>query len=332
MSIQPKRLFAYPATAPRSINCESVIVKFRLLVLVPAMLMLSFVLPQQGAGAQQCTLSASPGGGAPVGALMDLSGSGWSPGETVFVNLGGMQIAQITADAGGVVSAAATVPDLPLGGQLLFAFNNSASCESSSTYQVIDQLPPPPPLVCTITASPSAGASTGTPVAISGNGWAANDTVFVNLGGVQIGTFSADGLGSFSGSSTVPNLSVGDQLLFAFNTTTTCETSGTFAVLSQPAPTTTAPAVTTTSSPPTTTDQATTTTEPVSTTTLDTSTTQPATTTTVSDQSAADSAEADDGSSSGFPAWILLIAGSAAVLGAGFLLGTRRRSGEPSQD
>jgi len=317
------------------INCESLMVKFRALALVLALLTLSFVFPQQWAGAQQCALSAAPSGGAPVGASIDLLGSGWSPGETIFVNLGGKQIAQTTADAGGVVSAVATVPDLPLGGQLLFAFDNSATCESSSTYQVIDQLPPPPALVCTITASPSAGASAGTPASISGNGWAANDTVFVNLGGVQIGTFSADGLGSFSGSSTVPNLSVGDQMLFAFNTTTTCETGRTFAVLSQSAPTTTAPAVTTTSSPPATTDKATTA-EPVPTTTLDTATTNRPTTTTVSDQptpDSADSTEADNGSSSGFPTWILLIIGSAAVLGAGFLLGTRRQSGgPPSQD
>ncbi len=90
----------------------------------------------QPAAATQCTMTATPITGAAVGATITLTGSGWNPGETVFVNLGGIQLGQFTADAVGTVSATATVPSLSLGPQTLFAFNNAATCESNSQFLV----------------------------------------------------------------------------------------------------------------------------------------------------------------------------------------------------
>jgi len=210
----------------------------------------------QLAGAAQCTMTATPSSGAAVGSTITLAGSGWTPGETIFVNLGGIQLGQFTADAGGVVSATATVPSLSLGSQTLFAFNNAATCESNSQFPIIDAPPPPPPLPCTISASPAGGSAVGATFSISGSGWAANDTVFVNLGGVQLGQFDADAAGGLAASAVVPTLASGDQMLFAFNSAATCETSISYAVVSPSATTTAAPTAT---DAPTTTASATTT-------------------------------------------------------------------------
>ncbi len=305
-------------------------------VLAAALVMVVGV-PPQPAEAAGCTVAASPASGAEVGASITLTGTNWAAGEEVFVNLGGSQIGDVFADSSGSFSASASVPNLALGAQDLFAFNNSATCEVHSTFQVIAAAPPP--TACTISATPAGGAAVGSTITISGGRWASNDTVFVNLGGSQLGQFSADSSGSFSASATVPALAAGDQTLFAFNNAASCEVSVNYPVVDIPVTTTASPATTTTAAPaattaaPATTSSAaevTTSTVVEATTTASTTTASvtAAPTTTDPAQEQANNADESSNPSSGASIVVVIVI-AVLALGAGAggaVLWTRRRN------
>ena len=113
------------------------------------------------AAAQACSVSISPGS-ASAGARITVSGDGWAADDTVNVNIGGVQVLTTTANGSGAFSAGATVPDLTTGDHNVFAFNDTADCETNGSFTVVD--PPPPTTVpsdCSISGSPSPIASLG---------------------------------------------------------------------------------------------------------------------------------------------------------------------------
>lgn len=170
---------------------------------------------------------------------------------------------------------------------------------------------------CTISITPSEGASAGETITVSGTGWDADDTVFVNLSGIQIVSgAAADGSGNFSTTAMVPDLNNGDHLVFAFNNAASCEVNSSYPVI-DPATTTTTTATTTTAAAPATTAAPVTTAAPETTTTTTTSATTTSTTssaassadttTTTSEAQALETAPASS-SSSGVSTGILILA------------------------
>ena len=110
-----------------------------------------------------------------------------------------------------------------------------------------------------VTMTPTQGWP-GADLVVTGTGFTASSQIFVNFGGVQIGTATSDAIGSFSLAYTIPSdVLVGETNIFAFDAPANCEDNASYTVLAtQPTtittapPATTTPATTTTVAPPTT--------------------------------------------------------------------------------
>jgi hypothetical protein len=168
---------------------------------------------------------------------------------------------------------------------------------------------------CNLTFNPNPGYR-GANVTISGFGFAANATYYVNFGGNPIKTGPTNANGAFSFTYTIPNdYPTGTTNVFAYTDPTGCETNPDYTVnATAPTTTTTTSTTTTTTLAPTTTVAAPTTTVTVPTTTVgggDTTTTVAATTTTTV-------AEEEDGGGIPLVVWIVIAALGGVVL---FLIG-----------
>ncbi len=183
-----------------------------------------------------------------------------------------------------------------------------------------------------LSISPNPGYR-GANITISGTGWTANDTIYVNFNGDPIGTTMSDGSGNWSLLYKIPNdYPTGTVNVFAYDGPDNCEANPSYTVnASAPTTTTTAPPTTTTTATTTTTTTlapTTTTTVAKSTTTTlaATTTTAAATTTTGAATTTTTAAPAGGGGSSSTLLYVLIGVIVVLVAALAFTMGRRRRS------
>jgi hypothetical protein len=182
---------------------------------------------------------------------------------------------------------------------------------------------------CNLTFNPNPGYR-GADVTISGFGFAASATYYVNFGGTPIKTGSTNQNGAFSFSYTIPNnFPTGTTNVFAYTDPSGCEANPNYQVNSGPPATTTTSTTTTTTLAPTTTTLAPTTTVAAPTTTVAAPTTTVAggnTTTTVAATTTTTVAEEDDGGGIPLVVWIVIgVAAAVILLFLGRAMAGRRR-------
>jgi outer membrane protein assembly factor BamB len=145
------------------------------------------------------TLSSVTG---PVGTNINLTGQGYTPGETVHILWNyngsgtGQHIADVTAGYSGLIQASFSVPSSATGPYNVAAVGASSGRTSEQQFTLAQGLAASP-------ASNSAGLQT----TVFGTGFQANETVnyyWDSISGTQIGQSSADGNGNASKDITIP--------------------------------------------------------------------------------------------------------------------------------
>lgn len=122
-------------------------------------------------------------------APVSVTGSGFSPGETVHVLLG-LSTADPVADGTGAFNAALTIPNVPAGLYLVIAIGQTSGLPAFSYLWVNALLPQ---------ASPSSWfIQPGSTLTFSGSGFAPNEAISVTRGGIEVASTTADGSGAFS--------------------------------------------------------------------------------------------------------------------------------------
>lgn len=150
-------------------------------------------------------ITVSPGTAAP-GASIVVGGTGFAPGETVTVTIGGEQVGTGTAGPDGAVAVTITVPSgLPAGPVQVVAVGDGSGTPAGATL-VIAYSP-------SLTAAPISVVA-GAEVTLAGSGWAADETVVLDLFG-QTRTVTADADGAFSAVFTAPEGLEAEQLATA---------------------------------------------------------------------------------------------------------------------
>ena len=178
---------------------------------------------------------------------------------------------------------------------------------------------------CSASISPDPGWR-GATVTISGSGWPAGTSFYVNFGGDQIHNGTTNASGQFSIQYMIPDdFPVGTTNYFVSDNAVTCSTNPDYQVLASPPPTTTSPPPPTTAAPP----PPTTTTTTTTTTTIAPTTTVPGTTTTA-DEDTTTTTEADDeaGVGQGWMLWLIIAV--LVVIAAALIWNAKRRRGANS--
>ena len=158
---------------------------------------------------------------------VQVSGGGWSPGETVSVYLGsvsGAPAATAPAGSGGsfgplAVPIPANTPPGPLS---VIALGSVSGEPQLNSFYVQPYLPG-------ITVA-GGGNTPGSSLLIHGQGYAANETVRFTLNGADMGQTTADVGGAFSGTATVPFVPAGNYLVRAEGQSSRAESSAYFYV------------------------------------------------------------------------------------------------------
>ena len=166
------------------------------------------------------TVTTSPSSAAP-GESFGVSGSGFTPGDTVTIEFGGDTIGTAKVDANGNFSTTATVPThMPEGGHPLDV-NGMTGVSKDLNYTVT--APPPPAPTPTpapyyyprVSSGPSSAPPGGT-VTFTGTGFRPGEWVTISFGGSDIALGHADGLGEFTTTGTIPaDMPMGDHPLDA---------------------------------------------------------------------------------------------------------------------
>jgi hypothetical protein len=140
------------------------------------------------------TLTLSPSTGV-AGADVQVSGTGYQPGETVNIAAGAALLAAPTANVSGQVSVPVTLPrTLAAGTVTLEATGQTSHRTAVATYTI------PLPSLSLSHSSVQAGAS----IIVTGHNFAAQEEVALTLGSTSLATARADASGSFSTSVTIP--------------------------------------------------------------------------------------------------------------------------------
>lgn len=162
------------------------------------------------------TVSTSPSSAAP-GDSFGVSGSGFTPGDTVTIEFGGSTIGTATVDANGNFSTTATVPkDMPQGEHPLDV-NGMTGVSKDLNYTVTAPRPPAPtptpaPYYVPRVSSTPGSAPPGGTVTFTGTGFRPGEWVTISFGGSDIALGHADGLGEFSTTGKVPDdMPMGDH-------------------------------------------------------------------------------------------------------------------------
>lgn len=147
--------------------------------------------------AQAASLSYTSTGTTPYSTL-SISGSGFSPLESVLVMLGLNSTTTAANSSGSFSSVPLTIPNVPSGLYYIIGVGQSSGMPAFSGIWVGSFYP---------AAAPSAWyILPGSTLTWSGSGFSPNESITITQGTTTIGTFSADGSGMFSGaaSSQVP--------------------------------------------------------------------------------------------------------------------------------
>lgn len=173
--------------------------------------------------AQFFTISPTSG---PPGTVVTADGCGWGASTTVTITFDKAVRATPTSDpAGCIVKVTFTVPNAPRGAHVVEACDAPAAAPPTCLAQDFIVTPD-------FSISPASGRS-GTSVNGNGCGWTASVGITINFDGASVKTTTADGVGCFATTFTVPSKSPGPYTVQA------CEPgvclSQSFTVLASPA-------------------------------------------------------------------------------------------------
>ena len=160
------------------------------------------------------TLAVNPTTG-PRGASATVTGAGWVPNSTVTLNFAGAPMTVI-ADANGNIAAAMTVPATAgTGANPVIAADTLGNAALPAAFIVPG---------ATISVAPNEGGP-GTPVTVSGTGFAGYAPITVTFGGYAFPSAPLSSpLGAFTYTATVPGVAPGSQVVQAFDGTSTATT------------------------------------------------------------------------------------------------------------
>jgi hypothetical protein len=145
----------------------------------------------------QPTITLDPTEG-PPSTDVTVQGSGWIPGDTIFIYfaVAGNEVAQATVADDGSFVATFTVPyDAEIGEQLVLAGTAEGSSQTDAAFQVAE---PSHSAILDPTEGPP-----GTEVTVTGSGWPPGDTIEVRWG-TTLAETTADSNGNIQVSFTVP--------------------------------------------------------------------------------------------------------------------------------
>lgn len=143
----------------------------------------------------------------PGGSTVTFTGNGFASGETVTILINTVAAGSATADAQGSFTTAPL--SIPFGSLIAtFRFVGTTSNATVDIPISVAQLYPGVELSVYY-------AGGGTPLVVTGNGFAANEEVQILFAGEVLGTASADTNGAFMFNSTVPYLPAGDKTVQA---------------------------------------------------------------------------------------------------------------------
>ncbi|MBI2830015.1 MAG: hypothetical protein HYX81_02530 [Chloroflexi bacterium] len=166
--------------------------KFLTALLVILLITLATTVPTQPAAAAAGTLLLTAITSGPPGAAVSVTGTGYTTGNTYTVTFGTLNVASGTVVDGGF-SAVFPVPTLP---------RASYTVTATTTGAVNDTTPSPPSFAITPQIFLSTNSATvGDPVVVSGNGFAASQTVNIFFDSATLISSISNATGSFSGAS-----------------------------------------------------------------------------------------------------------------------------------
>jgi hypothetical protein len=147
---------------------------------------ITIIPPQEPPPEAQPTITLDPTEGAP-GTEVTVTGSGWIPGDTVFIHfaVAGNEVAQATVGDDGSFTATFTVPaDAEIGEQLVIAGNLDVSRQTDAPFRVPESTEQPSCPEPTVTLSASSGKA-GDTITIQGKGWLPGGTVAFTMSGPE---------------------------------------------------------------------------------------------------------------------------------------------------
>ncbi|MDP2917360.1 MAG: hypothetical protein Q8O16_05455, partial [Dehalococcoidia bacterium] len=158
-----------------------------------------------------------------VDSSVSLSGSGFFARGTVTIRWDNAQVAQVTADAGGVFSASIKVPPSKTGDHAITVTDGT----TSKTFTF------------TVTASASLKESAGYvggDISMSGSGFGAGAAITITYDGNKMATAAADASGSFTAVFKAPVSKGGSHIIAATDGTSTINTTFTMDTTPPPVP------------------------------------------------------------------------------------------------
>jgi hypothetical protein len=175
----------------------------------------------------QPTITVDPAEGTP-GTEVTVTGSGWIPGDTIFIHfaVAGNQIAQATVADDGSFVASFTIPsDAEIGEQLVIAGNLDVSWQTDAPFHVTEPEEPSCPEP-TVTLS-AGGGDVGAEITVQGQGWLPGGTVALTITSgpdrYDVGSVQVPESGAWESSFTVPDVLGGEYELVVSETHEGCE-------------------------------------------------------------------------------------------------------------
>jgi hypothetical protein len=156
------------------------------------------------------SIQANPSQGR-VGTQISITGSGFTPGGRVGVNLGSAS-SIVSADGSGGIFTTLNAPNLNAGQYNIQAGDQETGYVAYAAFTIL-------PSVFAITVKPNAGQP-GQPVTITGTGFTPGGIVTLTFDSISIGTTTASSSGSINYQATIPASPVGDHTITAKDTQT----------------------------------------------------------------------------------------------------------------
>jgi hypothetical protein len=157
------------------------------------------------------TITLSRTSGSP-GTSVTVTGTGFNAGETVSITFDGSTVKSTAADSSGYLNTTITIPASTAGSHTIAAYGSTSGYVAGVTFTVLGGA---------LTLSPTSGPA-GTVVTIAGSGFAASETgITITFDGTVVKSgISANGLGAWSGTFTVPSSAAGSHAIGAYGSTT----------------------------------------------------------------------------------------------------------------
>lgn len=148
-------------------------------------------------------ITVSPASG-PVGTIVGVTGTGFTPSSTYTVTFAGTAITTGTVSATGTLSAAFVVPSYPAGAQTVAVTTTGADTSNAATFTITPQ----------ITLS-STSVQVGSSITVNGSGFGVSSTVTIYVDGSALTSTTTNTGGSFAVSFAVPQGAGGSHTVTA---------------------------------------------------------------------------------------------------------------------